>query len=202
MGQKIAALASLVVMQITTLPCVASIPRHQSAINLGFMNHCRDFRTSEDYSNIPMVHSLREMNQRDIAALIPMTSLHDGEDGGRVATKILAQSLNSFLKSDTVKNSGVGKTAASVERSVNTNVAMGGEDPGSTKHTLNFKMKATDARAVLRYEGFADAQVSYEVGQEFKVSMFQKLNNQAQLVFDSIAKSQESIQKVSLNLTF
>jgi hypothetical protein len=202
-GRKVLALVVIVVMKITTLNCFASVPfRHTKVINLGFMNRCHDFRTAEDYSNVPMVLSLREMNQRDIAALIPASSLKATDDGGRIATKILAQSLNSFFKSDTMKNSGVGRTATSVEKGMNTNVSMGGEDPGSTKHSFNFKMKATDARAVLRYQGFADAQISYQVGNEFKVSMFQRLNSQAQLVFDSISKSKESIQQVSLNLRF
>jgi hypothetical protein len=205
---KLIQLVTLIVVQIVTIAAHAYIPDQQRTYNFGFQNRCRDFRTAEDYSNIPMIHSLREMNQRDIAAIIPMSSLQDSNNGGNVASKILAHSLNSFFKSETIQNTGIGRTAASVERSMDTNVAMGGLDEGTT-HTLKFKMKATDARAILAYDGFIDSQISYQVGhdKELKVSMFQKLNDKAKLVFDSIARSDDTIQndtiqKVSLNLSF
>lgn len=200
---KVISGAMAICMQIVTITSHAYIPDQQRSYNFGFQNRCRDFRTAEDYSNIPMIHSLTEMNQRDIAAIIPMSSLQNSDSDGQLASKILTHSLNSFLKSETIQNSGVGRTAASVERAMDTNVAMGGLDEG-TVHTINFKMKATDARAILAYDGFIDSQISYQVGhnRELKVSMFQKLNDQAKLVFDSIAKSNDTIQKVSLNLSF
>lgn len=191
-----------VCLQIVTITSHALIPDQQRSYDFGFQNRCRDFRTAEDYSNIPMVRSLTEVNQRDIAAIIPH-SLQNSDSGGRLASKILTHSLNSFFRSETIQNTGVGRTAASVERAMDTNVAMGGLDEG-TVHKVNFKMKATDARAILAYDGFVDSQISYQVGhgRELKVSMFQKLNSQAKLVFDSIAKSNDTIQKVSLKLSF
>lgn len=192
-----------IVVQIITIASHAYIPEQQHSLNFGFQNRCRDFRTAEDYSNIPMIRSLTEMNQRDIAAIIPMSSLQGSDSDGALASKIITHSLNSFFRSETIQNTGVGRAAASVERAMDTNVAMGGLDEG-TVHTVNFKMKATDARAILAYDGFIDSQISYQVGHdhELKVSMFQKLNSQAKLVFDSIAKSDDTIQKVSLNLSF
>ncbi len=199
---KSLSVVTAICLQIATITAHAYIPDQQRSHNFGFQNRCRDFRTAEDYSNIPMIRSLTEMNQRDIAAIIPH-SLQNSDTSGMLASKILTHSLNSFFRSETIQNSGVGRTAASVEKAMDTNVSMGGLDEG-TVHTVNFKMKATDARAILAYDGFVDSQISYQVGhdRELKISMFQKLSSQAKLVFDSIAKSNDTIQKVSLNLSF
>ncbi len=196
-------IATLIVVQIVTISAHAFIPEQQRTYNFGFQNRCRDFRTAEDYSNIPVIRSLAEMNQRDIAAIIPMSSLQNSDTDGQLASKILTHTLNSFFRSETIQHSGVGRTAASVERAMDTNVSMGGLDEG-TKHTINFKMKTTDARATIAYDGFVDSQISYQVGHshELKLSMFQRLNDQAKLVFDSISKKDDTIQKVSLNLSF
>lgn len=136
------------------------------------------------------------------AAILP-SSLSPTADGTGVATQILDHSVSSLMHQDTFRNSFVGKAAVAVEETMRADVNFGGSEPESIKHNLKFQMKATDAKAKVEYSGVTNAEVSYSVAhRQVDVEVFEPLSTDSKLVFSHSAKPSESLDMVSLRLSW
>lgn len=124
-----------------------------------------DFSRGIDATCIQPVESLRTLRTEHISSIIPAKDLKPTNDGGFVATRILDHSLSSWLNSEAVRNSSIGRTAHQFEETMEGDLSFGGSRPDSVHHSLKFSMKAAQTRAELEYNGITKAQVTYNIAQ-------------------------------------
>jgi hypothetical protein len=115
-----------------------------------------------DISTVETVSSFTTVRTEDVSRIIP-TDLRPTNDGGSVAAKIGERGLNAWLNSSSMKGSSLVKGARSLEKNMASDVAMGGDEPDSIKHSFKFGVKAAQSRAQLQYEGITNANVSYTI---------------------------------------
>ena len=106
--------------------------------------------------------SVMTIRSEDISRIIP-TDLRPTNDGGVVASRIGERGINAWLNSPSMKNTGIVKGAQSLERNMASDVAIGGDEPDSIKHSFKFGVKAEQSKAQLEYAGLMNANVSYQV---------------------------------------
>lgn len=115
-----------------------------------------------DISTVERVMSVMTIRSEDISRIIP-TDLRPTNDGGVVASRIGERGINAWLNSPSMKNTGIVKGAQSLERNMASDVAIGGDEPDSIKHSFKFGVKAEQSKAQLEYAGLMNANVSYQV---------------------------------------
>ena len=115
-----------------------------------------------DISTVERVMSVMTIRSEDISRIIP-TDLRPTNDGGVVASRIGERGINAWLNSPSMKNTGIVKGAQSLERNMASDVAIGGDEPDSIKHSFKFGVKAEQSKAQLKYAGLMNANVSYQV---------------------------------------
>jgi hypothetical protein len=159
----------------------------------------QDFSKGLDASLIHPMVSKRDYNSNDVAQVIP-NDLQATSDVGSVATQILDHSLNNFFNSPAVRNSDFGRSATHVEKSMEGNVAFGGETPHSIRHSFKFAMKATQAKALIEYTGVTNAQLSYSAAsQKADLEVKEKLVAlNTQVVYNHVAGPGDQTDMLSL----
>lgn len=130
-----------------------------------FYSHKPDFTKGFNIAAVQPVMSPNEIKSEDVSQLIPH-DMQPGNDASQVASRILDRSLNSWMNSPMMKGSSLVKTAKSFENTMGSNVSVGGDDPEQTKHSIQFNVRAEQARAFVKYEGITNAQLSYQVGSD------------------------------------
>lgn len=159
----------------------AAVPK-----SVGFWTHSSemDFSRGLNLKSIQPIESLRIMKSEDIALIIP-DDLSPSSDGGQIASQILDHSLSNLFNSDAVKKSDLGRTAQVVEKSMEGDLAFGGETPDSIKHSLKFAMRASQTRAMVEYSGITKAQLSYSISQQrVQLEVEEEMAANTQLVFN------------------
>lgn len=122
-----------------------------------------DFSRGIDATCIQPVESIHT-TQEDIARIIP-NNMSPTNSEGLVATQILDHSLSNWFNSEAVKRSTIGRTAKQIERTMESDLSFGGEQPESIKHSVKFSMRAAQTRADLEYSGLTKAQITYFIAQ-------------------------------------
>ena len=186
--------AVVIALQITS-SSLAAIPR-TSSFGVEY------FRAEPmDYSKIVPMESLRGMKQEDVARWIP-TDMQNSDDGGRVFGKILSRGLQNYFNSPEMKNSGIMRTAQSVQDAVAQDISIGGAD-GGIKHSFKFKLQAEKSQALLAYSGLANAQLSYNVSaSELKFEVRESLAANTDLVLSHINGLKDRRETVSVSIQF
>jgi hypothetical protein len=126
------------------LPCLASVLDDYEVVN---------------FAKLPRLEE-KKLTNEDVMNIVPINKLREGDDGNDVSHKILDQSVNSFLKSDYVQNSSLGKTAKSVEDGVRTDISFGSKD-SKIKHKVSFQYQAFQQEAKLGYRGLLNLNLKY-----------------------------------------
>ncbi|MFN7262975.1 MAG: hypothetical protein ACK5UJ_04150 [Pseudobdellovibrionaceae bacterium] len=137
----------------------------------------------------------------DMSQFIPL-SLKPQMGTREVMSKIADRSVSTWLHSDQVQESFLGRTANSVEESVKTEVQFGTPNQ-HLHHKLNFELEAFQSQAVVKYSGFANASLSYQLLDSsvgFEVS--EKVSREVQMIFSHVAKSDSEISAVSWRWEF
>jgi len=137
----------------------------------------------------------------DASQYIPV-SLKPEMGTREVMGKIADRSLSTWLQSEQIQSSLIGRTATTVEESVKTEVQIGTLND-KVHHRLNFELKAFQSQAVVKYSGFADASLSYQIANSsvgFEVS--EKVSSEIQMIFSHVAKSDSKISAVSWRWEF
>lgn len=140
--------------------------------------------TDYEIVNFDLLPKVEEdhMTTKDVARVIPYNKLNTGDTGDEVNRKILDQSVNSFLKSDYVQNSGVGKAAKQVEDGVRTDIAFG--DPDSKiKHKVSVQYQAFQQEARLKYSGLTNVDFKYKLDDATYVAQWIHRFSDKELVF-------------------
>jgi hypothetical protein len=122
----------------------------------------QDFRKGLDASLITPIQSLNVTRSEDVAKMIP-ADMAPSSDFGAVSSQILDRSISSLFNSPLIRNSDIGRTAHQMEKSMESNIELGGAEPDSIKHSFKFAMKAAQTRAQIEYSGLTNAQLSYQI---------------------------------------
>lgn len=152
-------LAAVFVTALAPIVCRASV--YSARIRpLQLAPTARDYSRGLDGSAIQPIHSLRTLTSQDVQKMIP-TDLDPAASPSRITARILDQSLKNAMSSEAVKHSSFGRTAASVQRSMQTNVTIANREPNSIQHQFKIAMQPVQSQALLHYSGLTDAQLTY-----------------------------------------
>ena len=197
-------------IQAATLPAAASIPpslfddepEEPQTYTLFFASY-RDLGRGMDARAIQPVRERPGFTKDDLGQIIPAKSLVSGDSSSQVAAKIMDHSLANFMKSPAVRQSEVGKTAASIEKQMSSEASFGGSGPHSTKHVFQFQMKPTESKAEMKYTGLTNARLSYSV-LESKVNfeIYENLDKVTRVGVNNSVTRGESSSMLSLAWAF
>lgn len=159
-----AILGSLVVSASTASAAIPYALR--SSVMLSFIfTPSKNFRKGLNANAIQPVESARLTKSEDVSRIIP-ANMAPTSNGGLVAGQILDHSFSNWFNSEEVKRSPFGKTAHKVEKSLTSEISIGGSRPKSIKHNLRFQMKAAQTQAQVEYTGLTTAQFTYYMIQD------------------------------------
>lgn len=127
--------------------------------------HKPDFSKGFNIGTVQPVRNPNEIGSDDVSKLIPQ-DIQPTSNAGQVASRILDRSLNTWMNSDMMKDSSLVKSAKSLENTMGSDVSIGGEDSDEMKHSFKFNVRAEQAKALVKYEGLTNAQLSYQVGSD------------------------------------
>lgn len=192
---RLLSIGCLLGAQIAAVPALSAIPRESRQ---WMFTNKPDFSKGMNASVIQPVESLRDFKSDDIARMIPR-DLTPSSDGLQVAARILDHSVSNFLNSEAVRNSQIGRTALEVEQTMDGNIAIGGDEPDSIKHSFKFKMRASQTKAKIEYTGLTNAELSYQIAQErFNFEIHENIGERSQLVFNHMTSSDDQVDTLSL----
>ncbi|MCE3009899.1 MAG: hypothetical protein LW875_04730 [Proteobacteria bacterium] len=142
-----------------------------------------------------------KVNPLDASQYIPV-SLRPEMGTREVMSKIADRSMSTWFQSDQVQNSFLGRTANNVEETVRSEVQLGGHDE-KTHHKLNFELKAFQSQAMVKYTGFANASLTYQlINSSVGLEVSEKVSQEVQMIFSHVAKSGSKISAVSWRWEF
>lgn len=98
---------------------------------------------------------------KDIQEVVP-TDLQPTENAGAVINRIGDRIVQNWLKSDAIQSSPVGRTAASVEKAMKTEVNVPKTEPDGVDHKFSFSFLALQALTKFEYKGWLNATVNYD----------------------------------------
>jgi hypothetical protein len=112
-----------------------------------------------DLSIIQPVLSTRGIHFSDVANVIP-TDLDPSDQNG-IGRRILNNTVTRAINSDSIRNSSLGRTAVSVQNSMQGGVSVGTRSPNSVQHEFRIAADPMQALARINYSGLTNAQLSY-----------------------------------------
>lgn len=125
----------------------------------------KDFRKGLNASAIQPVESARSTKSEDVSRIIPSNMAPTNNDG-LVAGQIFDHSFSNWFNSEEVRRSPLGRTAHKVEKSLTSEIAIGGTKADSVRHNIRFQMKAAQTQAQVEYTGLTTAQFTYFMMQD------------------------------------
>ncbi len=96
----------------------------------------------------------------DFSKVIPL-DMTPTKNSQLVFSRVADRSLSSFLNSPEIRQSAVGRAATEVEQKMKQEVVIGGGDPKSISHKLNFHIQAFQTTAEVEYTGLTKATLKY-----------------------------------------
>lgn len=118
-----------------------------------------DYSRGLDLSVIQPLQSMRGLQYSDIANVIP-TDL-DPRDQAGIGRRILNNTVRHAIGSDSLRKSSIGRTAQSVQNSMQGGVSLGSREPNSIQHQIRVAADPLQGQARIRYSGLTNAQLSY-----------------------------------------
>lgn len=195
-SMKMLTICCLLGSQMIAFQAFAAIPR--ALYKPIFFTVKRDYSHGLNITAIQPIDSLRDLDYASVQKIIP-DDMTPTSDGGMVATQILDRSLTSFFNSAEVRRSDIGRTATRVERTLESDIALGGTKPESIKHSFKFAMRATQTKALVEYTGITNAQLVYHIGQDkLNFEVHESLAGSTQVVFNHITTPGDSTDILSM----
>jgi len=144
--------------------------------------------------NLTVVNPYRELEPEDF---IPV-DIPNRSSGRNVASRIAQHSAQSLLESKAFRRSQLGRSAESIDSKVRTDIS-----PSSGGAPLEFRVKATQTMASIRYAGFGQTVVSYRLyDQAVLVEISGILSKRVRIVADHLDSPDEKAGKISLRWTW
>ena len=134
--------------------------------------------------------------QFQVGDYIP-TDIQAYSSGRQVASKIAAQTARNLIDSEQFRKTSVGASAAAVDSRFKGGVKV--QSPDKTNHSLEFNLRATQTKASVRYVGYGETTVSYNLfTQALQVEVSKALNNRIRVVADHLDSPEEQTERLSL----
>ncbi len=157
-------LCRLAMCLVSTLSSVLASPASASVFSakirpFQFNPEPTDYSRGLDLSIIQPIESMRGLRSADVQNVIP-TDL-DPNDQSHVGRRILNNTVTHAINSDSIRNSALGRTAQTVQQSMQGGVTMGSREPNSVQHEIRVAADPMQAQARIRYSGLTNAQLSY-----------------------------------------
>lgn len=157
-----------------------------------------------NFDKLPKAPDGESLTEKDIEKVVPYKKLQDEDDMSDISRKMLDQSVNSFLQSDYVQSSSLGKTAKSVEEGVRTDIAFGGGDKDDIQHKVSLQYQAFQQEAYLKYAGLLNFNLKYKFqNQDYIAEVVQQLNEKEfvlghEVVTDDYYKTRDDVSSMSV----
>ena len=136
----------------STLPSLSAIPYRNAYEALDLVNN----QTKElNLDLFAKIHIMLDERQLDLTKYIPYQNLPEYDDGSRVAGRIVARTLKNLID-DTDRDVPIVNGARRLNSSLETSFK-------NDKHAVEFKIRASQAMALVTYRGYVDAALSYEI---------------------------------------
>lgn len=140
---------SLLVIGFSAVAQAQSVPRIQ------FQSAFKSYRTVQFPATMKT-----ESGPVDVAASIP-TNLAPGQSANEVIVRIGDRVLQNWLSSDAVRTSALGRSKASVEEAMKTEVHLKKSDLKGMDHRFSLQLLALQALTKLEYKGWLNASLSF-----------------------------------------
>lgn len=146
---------------------------------------------------LPTGGSDEKITSQDVEKIIP-TDLEATNDMNKVASKIADRSLQTWFNSAAVKNSAIGRTAASVQDTMSTDITLKSDEPQAVEHRFSMQLLALQAMAKLQYTGWLRAVFNYDAkAAASMVELSDKIFNK-DLFLNHTNSSKETISTVGI----
>lgn len=171
-------------------------PNRNTLSVFGLSQRHRDFSKGLNFSE---VHRVTE-ESTDLKNVLPQNLAHSNDAEG-IATQVINHGLSQFFNGDMMKSTALGKAAKSVEKSMKTDVAIGGKEPNAIQHKIQFQVNAPAAQAFVQYSGLTNATLRYNIArQSTEVELSEPLAGAATMVFSHNSGPAERRDVLSIRL--
>lgn len=138
----------------------------------------------------------------DVASLIPM-DMQPTDSSSEVFSQVADKSMTTILNSEAVRGSTIGQAATKVEQKLKTEVTIGGSEPKSIQHKLNFSAQAFQATAQVLYTGFTNAALRYKIAEhKLGVEVFEKVTGNKDVVMSHTMTPEDRLSEISVRWNF
>ncbi|MGE0634571.1 MAG: hypothetical protein AB7O96_19305 [Pseudobdellovibrionaceae bacterium] len=139
--------------------------------------------------------------EKDVEKIIPLDLTPEMTDD-KIAAKIADRSFSNFMKTPAVQNSYLGRTAKSVEKATQTNVTIQ-ESPNSIAHKFKFQMLAFQNEALIKYSGYMNASLKYEIAHSLvNFEVTEPISKAQEVVFNYQSSSTNTLNQILIRMTF
>lgn len=119
---------------------------------------------------------------------------------GRDGVKLATRTAQNYVQKEWLDQTEIGQSTKKIESRVSGGVSA---RTGQTQHRLDFRLRATQTQASVRYVGFGQTVVSYNAyNQALQGEMSQTLFGDVQLVADYLNSPEETTERISLRWTW
>lgn len=153
---------------------------------------------------IPVNEVDQSMSSKDVQKVIPLDMRPTG-DFGDVAERVGDRAFQSWLKSPSIQNTSLGRTAHQVEQTMKAEVSL--TDPSmdeqSVHHKVGFSVLALQAVARMTYTGWVNAELNHDM--RSRATLFQiteKVWSDKQIVLSHTANQIQDTSSVGLRWSF
>lgn len=178
----------IICLSSLSLPCLAS-----KLVGYDIVN----------FKSLPQAPKGENLTGEDIEKVVPIKKLVEEDDMGSISRKMLDQGVNSFLQSDYVQESSLGKTAKSVEEGVRTDIHFGSSD-SDIKHKVSLQYQAFQQEAYLKYAGLLNFNIKYKFqNQDYVAEVVQNIDEKEfvlghEVVTDDYYKTKADVSSMSV----
>ncbi len=189
-------------VQFLSVQTFANIPFRDRGIDIDFSLTSSYSQNGIDFSRIALIHPYEDITYADVSRVVP-TDIPASASGGQVASQIADRSVQAYFNSESFKATNIGKTSHSVEQSLKQDLTIAGSSPDAVQHNFKFNMQATQAKAMIDYTGFTNAQLSYKASkQELNFEVFRNLTQTMKVAYNHINSPNDQRDVVSLRYGF
>lgn len=129
---------------------------------------------------------------------IPL-SLKPSDNSNYVMAAIADRTISTMLNRPEIRESTFGRAATKVEKNLKQEVVIGKSATNGIEHKLKFEVQAFQTQAQIRYEGLANAAVSYQArNSTVAFEVFEKLPRSSKLVLSHELRPDQRVSNVSL----
>lgn len=143
--------------------------------------------------------SEKPLNMCDYIPTDMTATASSGQVFGRVADK----TASAIFNSESFRAMPIGDAATHVEKSMKTDVVLGGDQPDEIQHKFNFNLQAFQALAKVQYTGITNAAVMYYALQsKLSLEVSEKVFGTKDLVFNQDFSHADALSRVSFRWGF